>query len=174
MKKHNNHGGGAQTNKNGLLFERETSLSDAIDRIPGMGVIENRVFSNGKEIGMLCGKHDLYKHLLKPYGVNDREITSKRLLPDEAFYNYTNETVYIFEKKFQINAGSVDEKLQTCSFKKKQYEKLFNRLGIEVEYIYILNDWFDTKQYRDVYEYILSVGCHYFFNEIPMNMIGID
>jgi hypothetical protein len=39
-------------------------------------------------------------------------------------------------------AGSVDEKLQTCDFKRKQYLKLVQPLGIKVEYVYVLNDWF--------------------------------
>ena len=32
-------------------------------------------------------------------------------------------------------AGSVDEKLQTCDFKKKQYQKLLSQLNMEVQYI---------------------------------------
>lgn len=69
--------------------------------------------------------------------------------------------------------GSVDEKLQTCDFKKKQYKKLFDPLRIEVEYYYVLNDYFDQPQYDDVFEYIESVGCRFFFNEIPIDELGL-
>lgn len=94
-------------------------------------------------------------------------------MPDEAFFNLNTSTVYILEKKFQHLAGSVDEKLQTCDFKKKQYQRLFERNDIQVEYCYICNDWFRHPQYRDVIDYINSVGCHIFFNEIPLEYMGI-
>lgn len=64
-------------------------------------------------------------------------VVSKKLLPDEAFINNITRTIYIIEKKFQHRAGSVDEKLQTCDFKLKQYKKLANLVGFDVEYIYI-------------------------------------
>ena len=44
------------------------------------------------------------------------------------------ETLFIIEVKYQQLAGSVDEKLQTCDFKRKQYLKLVNYLGLKVEY----------------------------------------
>ena len=36
--------------------------------------------------------------------------------------------------KFQVVSGSVDEKLQTCDFKLKQYKKLFQMEGVELEF----------------------------------------
>ena len=45
--------------------------------------------------------------------------------------------------KYQEVTGSVDEKLQTCDFKKKQYKKLMAPFNIEVEYIYILSPDFE-------------------------------
>jgi hypothetical protein len=42
------------------------------------------------------------------------------------------------------------------SHKKQQYTKLFKPLNIEVEYIYILNDWFHKTEYKDVLNYIGS------------------
>jgi len=176
MRKKNKTGGGSQTNVNGLLFERETSLESAIENIYGFAVENGIVYNNGTMIGMLCAKMNLYNLLLKPMGVYHKKIVSKKLLPDEAFYNFITNTIYIIEKKFQINAGSVDEKLQTCDFKKKQYEKMFSSLHIKVEYMYILNDWFlkKEKEYRDVYDYIHQVGCKYFFENVPIDEIGLD
>ena len=80
---------------------------------------------------------------------------------------------FIIEKKYQARAGSVDEKLQTCDFKKKQYIKLFAPLNIKVEYYYVLNEWFDKPQYRDVFDYIQSVGCKYFIVELPFNELNL-
>ena len=67
----------------------------------------------------------------------------------------------------------MDEKLQTCDFKKKQYQKLMSFLGIKVEYFYLLNDWFREYKYTDVLNYINSVGYHYFFNFIPLSSLKL-
>ena len=77
------------------------------------------------------------------------------------------------EVKHQHTEGSVDEKLQTCDFKKKQYKKLLSRLNIEVEYVYILSRWFDAPRYKDVLDYIISVGCQYYFDYIPLQKLGL-
>jgi hypothetical protein len=82
-------------------------------------------------------------------------------------------TLYIIEIKFQEVAGSVDEKLQTCDFKNKQYNKLLAPLGISVKYVYILSDWFKKDVYRDVLKYVESVGCYYFFHELPLSFLGL-
>ena len=74
--------------------------------------------------------------------------------------------MYIIEMKYQSQSGSVDEKLQTCDFKKKQYEKLLKPLSIKVEYYYFLNDWFNQDKYKDVFDYIKKVGCKYFIENI--------
>ena len=84
-----------------------------------------------------------------------------------------NNTMFILEVKTQNVAGSVDEKLQTCDFKKKQYQKLLSQLNMEVQYIYILDDWFRKPQYKDVLDYIISVGCQYYFNYIPLQKLGL-
>ena len=81
--------------------------------------------------------------------------------------------LFIVELKFQQVAGSVDEKLQTCDFKKKQYQRLMDPLKIEVEYIYILNDWFKSETYKDTLDYVISVGCQYYFNYLPLQKIGL-
>lgn len=168
----NTHGGGANTNYFGLAFEQETSLEEALEET-GYNVINHQVYHRGERIALSVGKNRLYKMVLEQNGIDYKDYISKKLLPDEALLNYLNDTIYIIEKKFQHGAGSVDEKLQTCDFKKRQYEKLFNPLGIEVEYYYVLNDYFDHPQYKDVFEYIESVGCGFFFNEIPIHELGL-
>jgi len=42
-------------------------------------------------------------------------------LPDDAMLVIIRETLFIIEIKFQQVEGSVDEKLQTCDFKRKQF-----------------------------------------------------
>ena len=81
--------------------------------------------------------------------------------------------MFILEVKTQHKVGSVDEKLQTCDFKKKQYQKLLFQLNMEVEYVYILDEWFRQSKYKDVLDYVISVGCQYYFNYIPLQKLGL-
>ena len=171
MKLPNKVGGGAQTNLNGLRFEQTTDLRVIIETLPGFTVTGNAVFRDGVQIALLCGKHELYRYLLEHKKVDHKAHLSKKLLPDEAIL--VDDTVYVIEKKFQSGSGSVDEKLQTCDFKRKQYAKLLSAAGLKVHYIYVLNDWFQQPEYKDVHDYIESVGCKYFFNEIPLSAIGL-
>ncbi len=170
----NTHGGGARTNINGLRFEQETSLADALINA-GYKINTRNVIidQKGNCLGIIAPKYSFYTKLLKPEGINWNNYISKRLLPDETLLNFTNNTVYIIEKKFQHDSGSVDEKLQTCDFKKKQYQKLVYDTPYDVEYLYVCNDWFTQDCYRDVHEYIKSVGCHIFFNEIPLDFLNL-
>jgi hypothetical protein len=102
-----------------------------------------------------------------------KKYISKQILPDDCVYVFENKTIYIIEKKFQQVGGSVDEKLQTCDFKKKQYEKIFSLLDIKVEYIYLLDKWFRKPKYKDTLDYIKSVGCDYYFDMIPLKRLGL-
>ena len=95
-------------------------------------------------------------------------------MPDSVFYNISNKTVYIIEKKYQEGPGSVDEKLQTCDFKKKVYMKSVNPMGLKMEYYYLLNDWFDKPVYKDVFDYIKEVECKFFIGFIPFYELGLD
>ncbi|MEZ6330668.1 MAG: hypothetical protein R3B12_01490 [Candidatus Saccharimonadales bacterium] len=84
-----------------------------------------------KEVARYYKKRSLYK-LLEENNINYKDYISKRLEPDNAIYVIKDNTLNVIEMKFQRVAGSVDEKLQTCDFKKKQYKKLFSALNYEV------------------------------------------
>ena len=169
----NTHGGGAQTNINGLKFERETSFEKALANA-GYFVEDCKIYKDGMCIGMSVPKKKLYKNFLKPMGIDYTEYNSKAWEPDECFINSLNRTAYIIEKKFQKVSGSVDEKLAVCDFKRWEYAKLFNSLGYEVKFLYVLNDWFkDNNRYDDMRKYIEDTGCYYFYNEIPMNFLQL-
>lgn len=169
----NQYGGGAQTNANGLLFEQTTDLNTAL-KSAGYSIENNKVYYNNIQIGLSAPKKKIYSEFLYPNNIDYKQYNSKGWQPDEAFINFTNKTVYIIEKKFQNGAGSVDEKLPGCDFKKKEYEKLFSPLNYSVEFIYVFNDWFKQPVYKDVLEYIEYTGCKYFFNEIPLKWIGLN
>ncbi len=130
------------------------------------------IYYNGKKVAESFKKHELYRYL-ETVGINWRNILSKKLLPDDAIYVIKNNTVFIIEIKYQEVAGSVDEKLQTCGFKLKQFQRLFAPLNHKVEYIYILNDWFKKPEYKDTLDYILYMNCRYYFEYLPLNEIGL-
>ena len=156
----------------GLNFEKERDILHLLKKTSGYKIKGNAIFYEGKVVAHSYRKNNLYK-FLESRGVDYRKHLSKKLLPDEALYVVVNNTLYIIEMKFQKVAGSVDEKLQTCDFKRKQYAKLMAPLNIEVEYIYILSDWFKASQYKDVLDYIISVGCQYYFKYLPLQKLGL-
>lgn len=156
----------------GLNFEKETDILDLLKTKKGYKVVKNVIYYESKKVAESFRKNSLYKYL-ETKGVDYTKILSKKLLPDEAIYVIINNTLFIVEVKFQKVAGSVDEKLQTCDFKRKQYAKLMAPLNIEVEYIYILSDWFRHPSYKDVLDYIISVGCQYYFKYLPLQKLGL-
>lgn len=170
MKKSGFGGGNTQT---GLVFEGTADLETLLNGMKGYHVDKNsHVFYEKECVGYIFKKFDFYKYL-EENNVDWKSIISKRLLPDDSIYVLLNNVFYVIECKYQQVEGSVDEKLQTCDFKKKQYMKLLAKLNIQVEYIYILNDWFRKPKYQDVLDYIQSVGCDYYFNYIPLMRLGL-
>ena len=170
MKKGGTGGGRTVT---GLRFESRVTMEKVISAIPNYKVSDDVVYFKGKKVAEFYPKNKLYKNLLQPRNIDYSKIISKRLLPDEAILILKDKPLFIIEIKFQEVAGSVDEKLQTCDFKNKQYKKLLAPLGISVKYVYVLSDWFKNPAYKDVLNYVESVGCYYFFNELPMEFLGL-
>ncbi|ALQ38116.1 PD-(D/E)XK nuclease superfamily protein [Fusobacterium hwasookii] len=163
--------GGANT-QSGLSFEAMVDLSVFLNKQLGYQVVGQDVFYNGQAIAKIFKKYELYKFLYSQ-GIDWRNTISSQLLPDNSIYVFNVNTIFIIECKYQNTYGSVDEKLQTCDFKKKQYQKLMSSLGIKVEYFYLLSDWFREYKYTDVLNYINSVGCYYYFNFIPLSSLKL-
>jgi hypothetical protein len=162
----------------GLNFEKKVDLQKLIAAIPGYEVkkIPSKaglgIFFKGQLLARCFRKNDFYKFLTESK-VDWEGLISAKLLPDDALLVIVRETLYIIEVKYQHGPGSVDEKLQTCDFKRKKYLKLVTPLGYKVEYVYVLSDWFKHPRYKDVLDYIQSVNCHYKFNVIPFSWLGL-
>lgn len=165
-------GTGGGTTQTGLIYEDKVDLVTFIAKQKNYTVEGNDIFYHDKCVAHIFKKYTFYKYL-KTKGINWEEHISRQLLPDNAIYVIVNNTMFILEMKTQNVPGSVDEKLQTCDFKKKQYQKLLSKLNIEVEYIYVLDDWFRKPKYKDVLDYVISVGCQYYFNYIPLQKLGL-
>ena len=173
-------GGTGGGNTTGLRFEQRTDIRQIFENIEGYSIIEStnrtgyEIWFNHEKLAYCFKKRELYRFLeQEPYCVNGQEHLSKRLEPDNALFVIVRDTLFIIEIKFQQVSGSVDEKLQTCDFKRKQYSKLVRDLGWRIEYVYVLNDWFRDPVYRDTLDYIHSMNCHYLFNEVPLAWLGL-
>ena len=167
------HGKGGGNTRTGLVFEGKTDLATFLNTQPHYRVIEHDVYYDDEKVAEVYKKHAFYNIFLKRLDIDWTQYISKRLLPDDSIFVLLNNRLFIIECKHQEVAGSVDEKLQTCDFKKKQYKKLMAPANIDVEYIYLLDNWFRDPKYKDVLDYIQSVGCDYYFEYIPLNRMGL-
>lgn len=165
--------GGANTNIFGLRFEQKTDVKTLFGRLKGYEVRGNDLYFHRIKVAEIYKKGEFYTKFLSHYNINWKDILGKKLLPDEAIFVLQNNTLFIVEKKFQHRPGSVDEKLQTCQFKLRQYKKLLVRSNKRVEYGYVLNNWFKRATYRDVLGYIIDVNCFYYFNVLPFEFLGL-
>ena len=117
-------------------------------------------------------EHEFYT-FLREKGINWKTKVSKKVLPDDALLVIVCDKLFIIEVKFQKVGGSVDEKLQTCDFKRKHYAKLVSDIGLFVEYVYVLADYFNAPRYKDVLDYVRSMGCHVKFGTPPLSWLGL-
>ena len=173
-KKRNKSGGGANTNKNGLAFEKKACLLAKLKKTDNISVNENNeVYKNDTLIGLYCPKHSFYKKFLKVNGINWKKRISSQLLPDIVFVNHQKKIIYFGDDKYQKGHGSADEKIQTANYKHYVLSKLCKGLGYEIDYFYLLNDWFLKEKYDDLKEYLDLHNFKYYFNEIPLEHVGL-
>lgn len=166
-------GKGGGNTKTGLVFEGKVDLATFLSHQPHYSIKGHDVYFDNEKVARVFKKNDFYSIFLKELNIDWTKCISKKLLPDDSIFVLLNNTLFIIECKHQQVAGSVDEKLQTCDFKKKQYKKLMAPANIDVQYIYLLDKWFKNPRYKDVLDYIQSVGCDYYFEYIPLTKLGL-
>ncbi len=161
--------GGSHT-QTGAAFEKQTDLvrklTDAGYDISGFAIL-----SKGIEVGRVARHTNFSKQILRPFGVEWKDYISKELRPDEAVLSHKAKLITIVEKKYQQGEGSVDEKIQTCHFKMRQYRRLATPMGCRIKFIYQFekDGWFTKPRYKDVLEYVKEVGATYFYGEVPLS-----
>jgi hypothetical protein len=161
-----------------LSFDRKADFQKIIDSVPGYSIRKmpskagTGVFFEGELVARCFRKDDFYEFLNEAKIVWQPEL-SKKFLHHNILINIVRETLFIIEDRCQQTAGWVYKKLQTCDFKRKQYLNLVSPLGLKVEYVYVLNDWFKKPEYKDILNYVHSVNCHYKFNELPLSWLGL-
>ncbi|MCL2676822.1 MAG: hypothetical protein FWF42_02680 [Streptococcaceae bacterium] len=182
---------GGENTQTGAVFEKNTDLATFLHSLKGYTIIDNdyvqlktkkkkwkkqfrwKVLFEEKEVGEIFQQNGLYRYF-DEIGHDYQSIISKKLLPDDSIFVISKNTVHIIEKKWQEGTGSVDEKPQTVHFKMIQYKKLFAPLNKEIEFMYLFNrSWWDKPVYKDMFDYILSVGAYYYFDYIPLKKLGL-
>ena len=169
--------GGAKTNENGLRFEAKTRVMDAAvsKSVDGSVTFEYE--------GRLVEMAAVEKKKLREYMGEKRGETLVPLderghgckEPDEAYVYLSSAgngkssvsgdkrgIIYIIEKKFQTQGGSVVEKLQTTEFKMRNYRRQYSRY--EIVYIYVLSKWFKRNAKVEL-EGLLEAGVPVFWGE---------
>lgn len=156
--------GGANTNKNGLIFEEVVDLKDGYESIqPSRNGIGSEVtFKGYLRTFIEVSKSALHKYMKE---IRQKNMTLKPAAgckqPDEAYIDLEEKNIIIIEKKFQQTSGSVDEKLQTGCFKQLHYKELFP--NFKIYYMYCLSDWFQRDEYKSVLNYLKDGGIHVFW-----------
>lgn len=178
--------GGANTNKTGLKFERDTDFSELVDSLPNYRVEEIefedkkvtkafKVYRKGSDevIGKIMPQYRFYDFLNE---IGLENFNSKQWKPDEAFINYENRTVYIVEKKWQETEGSVDEKLLGFGNKRRLYQRLLDKAEepYAVQFVFVGNsDFWGRTKYRDTFDMLRGDGIKVMLDEYDMVYFGL-
>lgn len=146
--------GGSNTNANGLPYETMTDLSDRYTIINVNTNIKNIRFNNSDKIYVTPITKKRFLKMMSNERDTDIGDAHGCKEPDEVYVDFINKIIFIVEKKFQNNSGSVCEKIQTPHFKKWHYERMFPSYNIV--YIYCLSDWFkeNCKTELEYLEYL--------------------
>lgn len=178
--------GGANTNKTGLKFEKDTDFSELVDLLPNYEVREinfnDKKVTKGFEVyrldktepvGKIMPQYRFYDFLTE---LKIENTNSKKWKPDEVFINFENHTVYIVEKKWQETEGSVDEKLLGFGNKRRLYQRLLDKAENPyfVQFIFVGNSsFFAQEKYRDSFEMLRGDGIKIMLDEYDMNYFGL-
>jgi hypothetical protein len=155
---------------------KETQLLSEVAAIPGYTIekIHEKAgkgfFFEGKLVARFFWADDFYS-FLKESKVNWRKLISMKMVQDFVLLIVSDNVLFVGDTS--VRRPRDEEELMLCDFKRKQYQKLVTPLGLKVEYVFVLSDWFKKPEYKDVLDYINSVNCHYKFNELPLAWLGL-
>ena len=176
--------GGANTNLNGLAFEKLTNVEE---KLLENNFIKKQINKNKfgyyliNENNEKNDKNDktviyLIQNGFKTYIKTKFNIDVYRQ-PDEAYLIKNNKDdsyhLKILEKKNQNVEGSVEDKLKTGSFNRKEYELMFKdaNINIKVSYAFCLSKFLETKinsdtpKYKNIKKIILEDDINLFYGE---------
>lgn len=190
--------GGANTNANGLSFESKTDLATAIQtdlsnkyKLTEMQFANKSTakaytvtrLSDNKDIGIITQQNRFYDVMKAHYGLDNANY--KKWKPDEVFFNFEANTVFIVEKKWQSGQGSVDEKILGFVNKHRLYQNNFNQLENEpkptVAFCALFNaSWWlygnkgsNAKRYQDYFDILRLDSIKIFFDDYEYWWFGL-
>jgi len=155
--------GGANTNKNGLDFERIVDLKKNCIIVSTINEINEIKFKGTDKIFIEVPKKKLQKYMKSKDKMNTKiSIAHGCKEPDEAYIDEDKKVLFIIEKKYQQCNGSACEKIQTGLFKRGHYGKIYPEY--KIEYIYCLSNWFIENCVSEI-EYLNEENFKIFFGE---------
>ena len=150
--------GGSKTNENGLPYEEMTDLkTEYIKNTDG-----TVCFDGSSKKFQSLSKGQLFRQIPPKPDIQHAHGCKQ---PDECYViENPRKIMFILEKKFQQCGGSVCEKIQTASFKKWQYQRLYP--DYKIVYIYCLSDWFRQHCQAEL-RYLREIKVPVFFGNDP-------
>jgi len=158
--------GGSQTNANGLSFEESTDISSEFTTLRTEDNGRRQVVASPNGMQFLTGSKTQFHPILQrlfPDHIK-MELLHGTKWPDE-YYIYMDgfqTHINVIEKKTQSSGGSVCEKLQTASTKRRRLKKMYPKC--DVRYIYILSPYF-RDNCRAELEELEEDDVPYFFSD---------
>ena len=169
--------GGANTLINGLSFENKTSIENKLLK----NNFEKIIMNKKNKYGYYFQNNNMNKKIIyltqsgfKLYCKKEFNIDIYKQ-PDEAFIIIYNNIYHIkiLEKKNQNVDGSVEDKLKTGQFNKREYEKMFKKIPHKFNIYYafciskFLQDKFQSNQikYNNMIEIMKEDDIKIFYGE---------
>jgi len=168
--------GGANTTINGLSFENKTSIENKLlennyikvimDTKKKYGYYFEYKNNNNKIIYMTQAGFKLY--FKKTFNI---EVYKQ---PDEAFLIFSNNEYHlkILEKKNQNTDGSIEDKLKTGQFNRREYEKMLNKYVLfNISYAFCISHFLQEKfesnkiKYKNMKEIMNEDGIKLFYGD---------
>jgi hypothetical protein len=170
--------GGSNTGT-GLIFEKKNGLKEAFRIATNFQLNKNELVDSTGNVVAIAGdkSRDFYSKILncKEIDMKRSGVLSKGLRPDGFVAPIDSDVVFIIELKTQRTKGSVDEKLQTCVFKKDRYDAMLALVGKRSKMVYILKgSWFSKPEYKDTLDFMDRQGTIVCFDELPLEVVGLS
>jgi hypothetical protein len=162
LKNKGNGAGGANTNINGLQFEKNTSLKNYTIEIRQDNYFQVVKFPGCSKEFISLSKSNLRKYMTFHDEKSDALEAHGTKLPDQCYVDESKKNLFVIEDKFQKVHGSVVEKIQGTQFKINNYKKQYPNYNIR--YIFCFSDWFKTNIPAEK-EHLDEINVPYFWGE---------
>ena len=162
--------GGANTNVQGLQFEKRTDLTDFFQIVKEIPITEKQSAKIGTFIGhnkelIQLQQSGFFKYMIQTDYITEDFVKSNKLVhggkkPDDAYVNHQDKTIIIIEKKMQSCSGSVCEKLGAAVCKLWSYQRAFEEFTIK--YCFVLSKWFRKNCPAEI-EFLKEIQIPFFW-----------